>query len=298
MTSSSLIPVVDTHHHLRDMRVNSYPYIANGSRARMHGRPSIEVYLVEDYCKDHEGLNVTKSVHIQTGWDPADDAGETAWLQAIADRAGFPQAIVGRASLADPNVERVIESHIRFPNIRGLREHVGWHPEPRMRLTENPNLMRDEAWLRGFALLRKYDLSFDLQMYPSQTDDALFLCRKFPDTPMIIGNLGMPGADSSTERDWEESMVAMARVPNTTVKLSGAAMNRRSENYRDTMPLLRRLIEIFGPDRCMFGTNFPTEKPFTTFAAWLAFVQEAAADLSEAERHYIFHGTAERVYRI
>ena len=180
---TEFIPAVDAHHHLWDSIRHSYPYLTDGSRDRMHGKPLPRVYSIDDYSRDIAGLNIVRSVHIQCGWNPADPVGETRWLDGIAQQTGYPTAIVAHADLSDSAVERMLAAHAAAsPRLRGIRQHVGWHDDPRYRLAGRRDLLRDPDWRRGFALLNKYNLSFDLQAFYPQFSDAADLAGQFPDT--------------------------------------------------------------------------------------------------------------------
>jgi predicted TIM-barrel fold metal-dependent hydrolase len=287
--------IIDAHHHLWDTRINLYPYLTDGSRDRMHGKPLPRVYTIDDFLADTQAAKLKASVHIQCGWNPADPVGETTWLQQIADRHGFPHAIVAHADLASPAVEEMLEAHCRHANMRGIRQHVGWHAEPQRRLTQDPALMRNPNWRRGFGLLRKYNLSFDLQIYPEQAEDAVALGTAFPETPLVIGNLAMPDSDIAA---WRTAIVRLAILPNATIKLSGAGMLAKGRSIADFIPIIRHAIHSFGPERCLFASNFPVDRLFLSYDSWVAAVSEAARDLSDSDREAIFAGNAARVYRL
>ena len=109
-------PTIDPHHHLWDLGRNTYPWLQGRTLApRLEGdiRPIARDYLLEDYASDTGNQNVVKSVHIECGWDPSDPVGETAWLQSLADQQGYPHGIVARATLDAPDVEQVLEGHVR-----------------------------------------------------------------------------------------------------------------------------------------------------------------------------------------
>ncbi|WP_211230485.1 hypothetical protein [Inquilinus limosus] len=93
--------------------------------------PICSSYLVEHFLADCRRQNVVKSVHLDVGYDPADPVGETRWLQGVADRHGFPHGIVGYANLALPNVRDILEGHLAFRNVRGIRQSLNYHPDRR-----------------------------------------------------------------------------------------------------------------------------------------------------------------------
>jgi predicted TIM-barrel fold metal-dependent hydrolase len=178
-------------------------------------------------------------------------------LSAWALWYGFPHAIVAQVKLDDPDVAQTIEAHRRAKNLRGVRHILNWHADPRLRFAPAPDLIADD-WRRGFSLLERQGLSFDLQIYPGQLTAALNLARAFPDTQIILCHLGMPIRRSSDELlDWENAMRDFARADNVAVKLSGFALGPGRWTLETKRPLVLRVVEIFGVDRCMFASNWP-----------------------------------------
>jgi len=188
-------PIVDPHHHLWDLERFSYPWLsAQPLPASVAGdvAPIAKSYLLDDYLADTANQNVVKSVHVDAGFDPTQPVEETRWLQSIADQHGFPHGVVARAELHRPDVETTLAAHCRFPNVRGIRHIVNWHPDPAKTYVTKPDFLTDSAWLRGFALLKRYNLSFDLQLYPSQMADAAALAAAHGDTSIILNHAGRP----------------------------------------------------------------------------------------------------------
>jgi predicted TIM-barrel fold metal-dependent hydrolase len=103
-----------------------------------------------------------------------------------------------------------------------IRQLLNWHDDPDKRFTDRPDYLTDPQWRRGYSLLRRYDLSFDLQIYYPQMDDSYGLARRFPDTPIILNHTGMPIDRSPEGRDgWRRAMHRLAEAPNVACKISG-----------------------------------------------------------------------------
>ena len=181
MTSLYDGPVVDAHHHLWELASGRYAWLTEGPREVVFGStaPLIRDYLLADYLGDMAGVGLAKSVHIQASFFD-DPVAETRWLQAIADAHGFPHGIVAYARLEEPDAEAVLEAHCAHANMRGIRQIMSWHSNPAWSFNERADLMQDAAWRRGFALLQRFGLSFDLMIYSGQLADALDLARAFP----------------------------------------------------------------------------------------------------------------------
>jgi predicted TIM-barrel fold metal-dependent hydrolase len=293
---------VDAHHHFQDIETHYYPWLCDkDAPPKLEGdlTPLRRNYLPADYLADMQSINLVKSVHVQNGWDPGDPAGETRWLQGLADRGGFPHAIVAAADLAAPGVERLLEAHRAFPNVRGIRQILNWHPDPLYRVAPRADLMDDAAWRRGYALLKRFDMSFDLQIYWPQMADAFRLARSFPDTLMILNHFGMP-VDRSPGgiASWAAALAHLAQAPNIMVKLSGLGLGHPRWTAEDTIPLLRRAIDIFGTGRVMFGTNLPVDSLFSSARRIIEAYETVVERHTPAEREALFRTNAERAYRI
>jgi predicted TIM-barrel fold metal-dependent hydrolase len=295
-------PIIDPHHHLWDLGRNKYPWLQERPlRPRVEGdvSPIARDYLLEDYRADTRNQNVVKSVAVESGWDPSDPVGETAWLQRLADQHGFPHGIVARATLDAPDVERVLEAHAAYQNVRGIRHIVNWHPDPVKTYVDRPDLIRTAEWRRGFSLLRRFGFSFDLQLYPAQMADAAALAHEYPDVPIILTHAGMPVDRDGQGLDlWRRGMRELAAAPNVAVKISGLGVVDRQWTVKSIRPFVLQTIEAFGVSRCMFASNFPVDKLWSDFDALYAAFREVTEPFSAAERRQLFHDNAARYYRL
>jgi predicted TIM-barrel fold metal-dependent hydrolase len=295
-------PVIDAHHHLWDLQNNKYPWLQERPlRPRLEGNiePIAKDYLLKDYLEDIRNQNIVRSVHIQTGWDPTDPVGETRWLQGVADRHGYPHGIVARASLDAPDIEQVLEGHLRYRNVRGIRHMINWHPDPTKTYVNRPDLLTTAAWRRGFGLLHRLGLSFDLQLYPSQMGDAAGLAHANPDTLIILNHAGMPvDRDEEGIRLWQRGIRELASASNVVVKISGLGTVDWKWTVGSIRPFVLQTIEAFGTSRCMFASNFPVDKLYSDFDTLYGAYREITASFSADEHRKLFHDNAARYYRV
>jgi len=292
---------VDAHVHLWKLDHIRYPWLTppfspdgpNGSvEAIAHD------YGLSQYFEDAKGFPVAKIVHIDAGAYPDDALKETHWLQNMAYAGGLPNAIVAFAALNDPGVEALLDKHAQNRNVRGIRHILNWHPDPARTYTPR-NLFEDETLATGYALLGKYHLSFDLQIYPNQMVDAHRLVSRFPNVPVMINHMGMPVlADADGLAIWRSGMQLLATLPHVSVKISGMGFFERDWTSDSVRPLILEVIERFGTGRVMFASDFPTDKLFNTYAKALSAYDTITADFSDAEREAMFAANAERIYRI
>ncbi|CAL1692610.1 hypothetical protein MMB232_02785 [Brevundimonas subvibrioides] len=297
------LPIVDPHQHLWDFDRHHYGWLMDHPLPNNPAgdcAPIARPYGLDDYLADVAGWNVVATVHVDAGADANQALDETRWLQGIANARGMPDGIVAYAALDRPltEVDALLEAHRAFANVRGIRQIVNWHADPARTYTPR-DLLQDEAWRAGFALLRKHDLSFDLQIYPSQMPEAARLAARHSDTQLILNHTGMP-----TDRDpdglaqWREGMAMLAARPNVAVKISGLAMVDRAWTPDSIRPFVLTTIDLFGPDRAMFASNFPVDRLYGSFSDHYAAYDALTADFSDGERRKLFADTARSVYRL
>jgi len=295
------LPIIDPHHHLYDLKTGRYPWLQDEMLERVFGDYSAirRDYLIDDFREDIKNQNVVKSVHLQVEYDHNNPVAETRWLQSVADQHGYPHGIVAFADLSAPDVQQTIEEHCAFPNVRGIRQCLNYHRDPVKTFIDQPHLMSDAQWQSGYGLLKRYDLSFDLQLYYTQMGEALALAKKFPDTPMVLNHTGMP-VDRAPEEiaAWKASMKSLASAPNVFCKISGLGMGDWNWTTDSIKPFVLDAIDAFGTKRCMFASNFPVDKLFSTYDDVFNAFKTITRNFSDDERRALFHDNAERVYRL
>jgi predicted TIM-barrel fold metal-dependent hydrolase len=291
--------IIDAHHHI--WRKNDLPWLRDEPQPRIFGEyASIRRdYPIEEYLADIQAQKVAKSVYVQTNWTPLDGVKEVAWVQAVADRSTHLNAIVGYADLGSPNVEETLAEQRQFNRFRGIRQQLHWHTNSQYRFASRPDLMNDSGWRRGFSLLEKFGLIFELQVFAHQMRDGAALAAAFPGIKIVLEHAGML-EDRSREgwERWREGMRQLAKEQNVYVKLSGLGTFERTCSKELMRPVILETVEMFGPSRCMFGSNFPIEKIWTSYAELLAAYQSVLADFSLPERNQIMGNTAATVYSL
>lgn len=308
------LPIIDPHHHLWDLRNR------NGMGFRQ------EVYLCEEISKDiaDSGHNIAQTVFAQCGAFYRADGpeemrviGETEFVHGIAamSRSGIygdTRLCTGIFSAADLRLgdaaAQVLEAHMQASEyFRGIR-------------TAFPSDLNAE-FLKGFALLDKYDLSYD-NWSPdfSRLPKLAELANKFPGVTVIVNHLGGridPEADESELAAWQASIDAVAACSNTVMKLGGAQMRvgdwepayhmHRAESPWSSDQFMATLkvryqycLDAFGPDRCMFESNFPVDKDCISYRTLWNLFKKLAKEfgLSDDEKRDVFSGTAARAYRL
>jgi predicted TIM-barrel fold metal-dependent hydrolase len=238
-------------------------------------------------------------VHCEAEWDRSDQIGETRWISDIHSRYGFPGAIVAHAWFDTPNAEEVIAAQAAFPLVRGIRSKPVTAPAPGRIEPGAPGSMQDERWLRGFALLKKYGLSWDLRVPFWHLEEAAAVARAFPDTPIVLNHTGFPW-DRSEEglAAWRRAMEVLAGEPNVHVKVSEFGLRDQPWEYESNRRVVLDAIAIFGIERAMFATNFPVAGLRIGYDALVRAVSRMLDHLSPADRDRFFWQNAKAFYRL
>jgi predicted TIM-barrel fold metal-dependent hydrolase len=295
-------PIVDAHQHFWDLDRNYLPWLCDQPRASFrYGDYSAlrRNYLPADYFRDSARHDVVMSVYVETEWDPADPVGETRWLQEIARDAGFPHAIVAQARLDRADVGEVLAGHAAYPQVRGIRHKPRAAETPDKVERGAPGSMGDPNWRRGYALLARHGLSFDLQTPWWHLAEAADLARDFPNTQIILNHTGLPSDRSEQGLEaWRKAMRTLAQQPNVACKISGLGQPGLPWTVASNRPVVLDTIAIFGVERCMFASNFPVDSLVADFDTIFDGFRTIVADLGAAGQAALFHDNAVRFYRL
>jgi predicted TIM-barrel fold metal-dependent hydrolase len=295
------VPVIDTHHHLWDSRLDNPPWLHAPPPAEAFQGDMAAVwnsYLIADYLRDIAANGVAGSVYIECGWAPGQAVAEAQWVQSIADQHSYPQGIVAYADLADLALRGHLESLAAVPNVRGIRQTLNWDADPRYRAAERADLMQDPRWLRGLRLLAEYQLHFELSVYPGQMAAAARAVAGL-DVTVVLSHTGVPlRKDEETLRLWKSGLRALAANDQVIVKLSGLGMFDHEWTAASIRPFIEEALDSYGPGRCVFGSNFPVDRLYSGYGRLLDALRLALAGLSPTEQRQVLHDTAARTYRL
>lgn len=313
------LPICDPHHHLWDRRGSMAPY---------------QRYLLDEFLRDAGyGHNVRSTVFVEAdsmlraaGPKELKSVGEVEFVQGVAAASAsgiygesrIAAAIVGTANLnLGENVKPVLETlQAASPNrFRGIRHRLAWdpHKDPGVR-----GQLQLESFRIGSRVLASMGLSFEAWLYYHQLLDLAHFANALPDLAIVLNHIGglvrigaYAGKDDEVIPAWKEGIAAVASCPNVVVKLGGMGMpimgfdwHQRdipvnSEELANEMaPFMEYCIEQFGPEKCLFESNFPVDKVSYSYNVMYNAFKRLSRPYSPGERAAMFHDNAVRVYRI
>ncbi len=283
---------VETHVHLWDLAHPKVTYDWLGPDA---GFPRVgpgfddlkRDYLANDFIAETRAANVTKAVHVQAALGTADPVDETEWLQSESERTGFPHAAVVYVDLGQPSAQAELERHLRYPVTRGVRDF------------DAAESLGDPAYRKGYALLERYGLVASMNVSLEHMEAVRDIARAFPNIPAVVDHCGLP--ESRTDeyfQAWQRAMNVAAEAGNVHCKISGLGMGDWGWTIESIRPWVRHCIDAFGPARCVFGTNWPVDRLYSSYDTLIEAYREIVSGFSRDERAAMFSRNAERLYRI
>jgi predicted TIM-barrel fold metal-dependent hydrolase len=292
--------VVDAHHHLWDFSAVRYPWL-QGPKEDPTDPQGVGMlqrdYTVPDLLSDARGVPLVASVHVEAAADRADALRETAWLQSVADRHGFPHAIVPSVVLEADDVADVLAGHLQQPNVRGVRQMLD--RDPATGAPAETTLMQNPAWLRGLARLAPLQLSFDLQVLPSQLPVAARVAADHGELTFVLNHGGYHVPASPEARaHWRAGVRLLGELPNVVVKASGYDTVDPNWPQDGVDDFLAVLLDAFGVDRVLFGSNFPVDGRTIAYPRLVETTARALHALDDDERDRVFCSNAIRTYRL
>ena len=286
------LPFIDTHVHFYDLENPQLRYDLLKPGAQHEIIEDIRAikalrYWADDWLAETRFANVVKSIHVQCAGGIEDPVEETRWLQAFADRLGHPHGIVAEVHLAQPDAESVIERHLEFPNVRGVRED------------RHDDYLQDPDWQRGFSYLDKHGLVSCVHARPETYADVKELATRHPNMTVCLDHAGFPrGRTPDYFARWGRALADLAEAPNVIVKVSGLDICDPRGTLESVRPWVMTCSEAFGPERTIFASNWPFGRLFASYPdvvdTWAALI----SDFTVEEQTAMFSRNAERFFRI
>ena len=288
----SVLGFVDTHVHFWDRSLSElggYDWLdpGGGLHPVLGSWEAVKTpsYLPDDLLAESRFSNLVGVVHVQAALGIADPVEETRWLQRLADAGGVPSAAIAAVDLAAPDLRETIRRHTEYPIFRGVRD------------LRYDDYLENERWQGGFASLDAMVVCDDPDV--DQMPAAARLAARHPEITYCVDHAGFPRRrDADYFAAWRTGMRTLAAVPSTVVKISGLGMVDHRWTVESLRPWVLECIDAWGTDRAFFGTNWPLDRLFSSYADIVAAYATLIEACTPAEQQKLFSGNAARVFAL
>jgi predicted TIM-barrel fold metal-dependent hydrolase len=286
-----MVGLVDAHVHLIEPAAPGLGYEFATTRHPIFGGvvapPEEPPWTAQRLVAEPSVPPVAKRVHVQCADVSTDPVLETRFVVDRAVDAAI-HAIVARTPLAEPGFEELLDRHLEASDlVRGVRD---------MTAAER---LDQPAVSTALAALAQRGLSWDAHCGVAQLPRVTALAQRHPDLQIVLTHAALPVARGAEDLPgWQAAVTALAAAPNVSCKLSGLGIGDNDWTVASLRPWVLGAVEAFGPRRCLFGSNWPVDRLFSSYQALLDAHRQILAELSDSERAAIFAGTATRVYNL
>jgi L-fuconolactonase len=273
---------IDSHHHLWRYRAEDYPWMLDGMEAIRRD------FLSSDLAKAASSAGIDGTVAVQARQQIA----ETEFLLNVARENPLVRGVVGWVDLSNDAVNADLERFAADPKLKGVR-HV-LHDEP-----DDAYMLRPD-FNRGVARLIDYGLTYDILIFERHLENAIRFVDQHPLQVFIVDHCAKPGIREGLISPWREQIVELARRENVCCKISGMVTEADWQNWtaEQLQPYIDILLRAFGPNRLMFGSDWPVMLVACPYLKWVRVMERAISTLSPEERNRIMGGVAIDTYRL
>lgn len=279
-------PIVDSHVHLYDPKHLSYPWLANVP-------PINRRYDLGDFDRCRGPVEVDKIVFAEVAVGPGLHIDEAAWVQKLADSDRRLCGMVAHAPVENgAAVAADLEKLAAFPILRGIRRLI--------ETEANPSFALEPGFVEGVKTVGRHGLPFDICVKHWSLVFGVELAKRCPDVQFVLDHIGKPGIRQGIAEPWKSQIRELSRMPNVVVKISGVVTeaDHKAWTKEQVKPYVAHVIECFGFERCLFGSDWTVSELTHRYPQWPEIVDEVIEGCSEAEARKLYRGTAERIYRL
>lgn len=288
--------IVDTHVHLWDFKYERLKWIwlerdfIHPILGNIDAMKAVS-YQIDDLWAEARFAGIESFVHVQAAIGSEDPVEETRWLTAMRANSPVPFTIIADATLGVDTAAATIDGHAESPYFVGVRDFTA---EPMLAAGEiNPTY---EASLR---MLAEREIVFDLDCEWMNMPAARALAERHPGLVIVLEHIGFPRArDEAYFANWRNGMAVLAGAPNVTCKISGLAMTDPRFTAESLRPWVDTCVELFGPDRCVLGSNWPVDRLYSSYDVIMNLYRDYISGLSQDEQTAILSGNARRIYSL
>lgn len=283
---SAKMKIYDAHHHLWNLHDGNHDWL-NGEDT------TFCEYRAADYLTDMAQFEFVGSTVVEAA--ATDVKAEAIWLNRELDELPGQHSIVAGCRLESDIAEEDLHILLNIQKVKGIRQMLDWHPD--YSGLRRPPLLDCKIWRRNLQLVIESGLLFEIQIMPDQVNSVCELVARHPDGCFVLNHAGARLPLVGDARNlWLTGMRELSLYANVYVKLSGFAEVDPNWGQPVISQLIQHLLECFGPERLMFGSNFPIEKTNVTFSETVQKTLCALEELSDHERQAIMSNTALAVY--
>lgn len=270
---------IDAHQHFWRYTPEEYDWIDETMAAIRRD------FLPSDLRTEMTAAGVESSIAVQA----RPDVDETEWLLALADAHPWIAGVVGWAPLTDAGLGGVLERLAENPKLRGIRQGLQTEPDA---------YMEREDFNAGLERLPELGLAYDILIVHRQLPAATRLVDRHPGQVFVLDHIAKPAIREGTLEPWARDLKELARRPHVFCKLSGVVTEAAYAGwtYEEILPYMETALEAFGPERLLFGSDWPVCRVAAEHGAWMRCVERFAVRLSDKERQALFRNNAVRAY--
>lgn len=270
---------LDSHQHFWRYSADQYPWMKPEWPIRRDFLPPDLKPML-----DAAGLDGSIAVQARQSLE------ENRFLLELADHHSLVKGVVGWVDLRSDRVEEQLAQFAPHPKFVGVRHVVQDEPDD--------NFMLDEAFQRGIGKLKQFKLTYDILIFPKQLPAAIKLVAKFPEQPFVLDHIAKPPIKAGALSPWREQIIELAKHPNVVCKVSGMVTEADWTGWKpsDLKPYVEVVFKTFGPQRLMYGSDWPVCTLAASYAQAFSALQEVLGPLSPTDTDEIFSGVARRFY--
>jgi predicted TIM-barrel fold metal-dependent hydrolase len=283
--SAAALPIVDTHQHLWDLKQFKLPWVTKDS-------PLAKNFVMKDYLEATRGLNVVKAIYMEVDVEPSQQLAEARYLIEICKSKKTPTvAAVISGRPASPDFKKYVTRFKGSPYIKGIRQVLHNADVP-------ARFCLDEDFVKGIQLLGELGLRYDLCMRSTELLDGKKLAESCPDTRFILDHCGNANVQAKDHTAWKKAMAEIARCKNVVCKVSGIVASAKPDHWKadDLAPIVNHTLEVFGPDRVMFGGDWPVCTLAATYKQWVDALKTIVHEKKREEQRKLFYDNAVKFY--
>lgn len=273
---------IDSHQHFWKYNVKEYNWI-NDSMSVLR-----RDFLPSDLKEQLDSTGFDGSVAVGA----RQDIYETDWLLELAEKNEFIKGVVGWVSLVDEKVEAVLEKYAANEKLKGVRHIV--HDEP-----DDEFILRED-FVKGVSKLAKYDLTYDILIFPRHIRNSVEFVKKFPEQSFVVDHIAKPFIKNGQIEPWKSNMEEFGSFENVYCKISGMVTEADWQNWKkqDFHVYMETVLDIFGADRLMFGSDWPVCEVAAEYNRVLEIAMDFIGKLSQSEQNKIVGENATRFYNL